>query len=172
MAERDEAEKLRQDALDRLHVVDTPEERAYDDITRLAADMCGTPMALISLSDHERQWFKSRVGIQVQELPRENSFCSHALLAPHEVMVIEDTAKDQRFATHPLVTGDPNIRFYAGAPLLTQSGHSMGAICVIDTVPRQLDAKQLETLQFMAQQVMVMLESRVPPEKPSVKSPD
>ncbi len=172
MSKTDEGEKLRQDALDRLHVVETPEERAYDDITRLAADMCGTPMALISLSDHERQWFKSRVGIQVQELPRENSFCSHALLAPHEVMVIEDTAKDERFATHPLVTGDPNIRFYAGAPLLTQSGHSMGAICVIDTVPRQLDAKQLETLQFMAQQVMVMLESRVPPEKPSVKSPD
>ncbi len=172
MTERHEDEKLRQDALDRLHVVDTPEERAYDDITRLAADICGTPMALISLSDHERQWFKSRVGIQVQELPRENSFCSHALLAPNEVMVIEDTAQDQRFATHPLVTGDPNIRFYAGAPLLTQAGHSMGAICVIDTVPRQLDAKQLETLQFMAQQVMVMLESRVPPETSSVKSPD
>ncbi|MDP2817757.1 MAG: GAF domain-containing protein [Polaromonas sp.] len=172
MTERDERETLRQAALDRLHVVDSPEERAYDDITRLAADVCGTPMALISLSDHERQWFKSRVGIQVQELPRENSFCSHALLTPHDVMVIEDTAKDDRFASHPLVTGTPHIRFYAGAPLLTQAGHAMGAICVVDTVPRQLDAKQLQTLQFMAQQVMVMLESREPPGTTPVKSPN
>lgn len=172
MDERSKQEKLRQDALDRLHVVDTPEERAYDDITRLAADVCGTPIALISLSDHERQWFKSRVGLQVQESPREDSFCSHALRTPHELMVIEDTSKDDRFASHPLVTGNPHIRFYAGAPLLTQAGYSMGAICVIDTVPRQLDAKQLQTLQFMAQQVMVMLESRLPPGTPPFSSPD
>jgi GAF domain-containing protein len=170
MAERNEGEKLRQDALDRLHIVDTPEEQAYDDITRLAADVCGTPIALISLSDHERQWFKSRVGLQVLQLPRENSFCSHALQTPHELMVIEDTSKDDRFANHPLVIGTPHIRFYAGAPLLTLAGHSLGAICVIDTVPRQLDAKQLQTLQFMAQQVMVMLESRLPPGATPVKS--
>ncbi|WP_395057282.1 GAF domain-containing protein [Polaromonas sp.] len=172
MSQKDEREKLRQDALDRLYVVDTLEEQAYDDITRLAADVCGTPIALISLSDHERQWFKSRVGLQVQEMPRENSFCSHTLLAPQEVMVIEDTAKDGRFASHPLVTGDPHIRFYAGAPLLTQAGHFMGAICVIDTVPRQLDAEQLQTLQFMAQQVMVMLESRLPLATTPVNTPD
>ncbi|MDP2035721.1 MAG: GAF domain-containing protein [Polaromonas sp.] len=172
MADSDEIERLRQHALDRLQVVDSPEERAYDDITRLAADVCGTPMALISLSDHERQWFKSRVGLQVQELPRENSFCSHVLRTPQEVMVIEDTAKDDRFAKHPLVTGSPHIRFYAGAPLLTSDGFSMGAICVVDTVPRQLDANQLQTLQFMAQQVMIMLESRLPPEARPANAPN
>lgn len=172
MAETEKKEELRQHALDRLQVVDTPEERAYDDITRLAADVCGTSMALISLSDHERQWFKSRVGLQVREMPRENSFCSHVLRTPQEVMVIEDTAEDDRFATHPLVTGTPHIRFYAGAPLLTRDGFSMGAICVIDTVPRQLDATQLQTLQFMAQQVMVMLESRSPPGTTPATLPD
>lgn len=166
MAEKNEREKLRQSALDRLQIVDSAEERAYDDITRLAADVCGTPIALISLSDHDRQWFKSRIGLQMQQAPRENSFCSHALATPQDVMVIEDTEKDARFSGHPLVTGDPKIRFYAGAPLLTGDGHFMGAICVIDTVPRQLDAAQLQTLQFMAQQVMVMLESRTAVDKP------
>ncbi|GAB3484002.1 GAF domain-containing protein [Polaromonas eurypsychrophila] len=161
MTERDEGEKLRQDALDRLHVVDTPEEQAYDDITRLAADMCGTPIALISLSDNNRQWFKSRIGLQIKEMPRENSFCSHALLSPQDLMIIKDTAQDERFVSHPLVTGEPNIRFYAGAPLLTRDGHAVGAICVIDMMPRELSTKQLEELQFLAQQVVVMLESRV-----------
>ncbi len=166
MIERDEREISRQNALNRLQVVDTPEERAYDDITRLAADACGTPIALISISDNNRQWFKSRVGLQLSELPRENSFCSHALMAPQDMMIIGDTAKDERFANHPLVIGEPNIRFYAGAPLLTRDGHAIGAICVIDTMPRELNAKQLEELQFLAQQVMVMLESKVAPRPP------
>lgn len=154
-------EKARQHALNRFKVLDTPEEQGYDDITRMAADVCGTPMALISLSDHDRQWFKSRVGMQATQSPRENSFCMHALASPLEMLVVQDTSKDQRFVDHPMVIGEPNIRFYAGAPLLSVDGHAIGAICVIDTKPRVLDAGQLEALQFMAQQVMAMLESRV-----------
>jgi len=156
-------EKSRQQALESMQVLDTPDERAYDDITRLAADLCGTPIALISLTDNHRQWFKSRMGLQVREMPRENSFCSHALETSPGLMIVQDTATDTRFVSHPLVTGDPRIRFYAGAPLLTQDGHMLGALCVVDTVPRRLETKQLEQLQFMAQQVMVMLESRVVP---------
>ena len=155
-----DGEKARQDALNRLQLLDTPEEQAYDDITRLAAHVCGTPIALISLTDGDRQWFKSRVGLQVRDAPRESSFCSHALKSPQEVMIVQDATKDHRFATHPLVTGAPFIRFYAGAPLLTLDGHAIGTICVIDTKPRVLDPQQLETLQFMSRQVMVMLESR------------
>ena len=154
------SEKVRQLALNRLQVLDTPEEQAYDDITRLAADVCGTPIALISLSDSHRQWFKSRMGLQAREMPRENSFCAHALQTPHSMMIVPDTSIDERFVNHPLVTGEPKIRFYAGAPLLTHDGHMLGALCVIDTVPRKLDVGQLEELQFMAQQVMVMLENR------------
>ena len=155
--------RLAQEALNRLQVLDTPDEQAYDDITRLAADTCGTPMALISLSDTNRLWFKSRLGLQVQEVPRENTFCAHALLSPNDLMVVQDTFRDARFCDHPMVTGEPRIRFYAGAPLLTSEGHAIGAICVIDTVPRQLDAAQLESLQYMAQQVIAMLEGRSPP---------
>lgn len=163
MTERDDGEKLRQDALDRLRVVDTPEESAYDDITRLAAEVCGTPIALISLTDNHRQWFKSRIGFQAREMPRENSFCSHALNTLHSMLIVPDASADQRFVNHPLVTGDPKIRFYAGAPLLTRDGHMLGALCVVDTIPRELDARQMGELLFMAQQVMVMLESRESP---------
>lgn len=153
-------ERSRQQALESLQVLDTPEEQAYDDITRLAADVCGTPIALISLSDNHRQWFKSRMGLQVREMPREDSFCSHALKTPYSMMIVPDTSSDERFINHPLVTGEPKIRFYAGAPLLTRDGHMLGALCVVDTVPRELDVKQLEELQFMAQQVLVMLQAR------------
>ena len=153
-------EKARQLALQRLQVLDTPEEQAYDDITRLAADICGTPIALISLTDSHRQWFKSRMGLQAREMPRENSFCAHALKTPHSMMIVPDASSDERFFDHPSVTGGPKIRFYAGAPLLTQDGNMLGALCVVDTVPRKLDVGQLEELQFMAQQVMVMLENR------------
>jgi GAF domain-containing protein len=153
-------EKARQLALKRLQVLDTPEEQAYDDITRLAADLCGTPIALISLTDSHRQWFKSRIGLQAREMPRENSFCAHVLKTPNSMLIVPDASSDKRFFDHPSVTGGPKIRFYAGAPLLTQDGHMLGALCVVDTVPRNLDVGQLEELQFMAQQVLVMLENR------------
>lgn len=160
MNPRIDDEKARQQALERLQVLDTPDERAYDDMTRLAADLCGTPIALISLTDNHRQWFKSRVGLQAREMPRENSFCSHALETSPGLLIIENALLDARFIGHPLVVGDPKIRFYAGAPLLTRDGHILGALCVIDTIPRHLEIQQLEELQFMAQQVMVMLDSR------------
>ena len=161
MVNQNDSESVRQKALDDLHVLDTLEEQAYDDITRMAAYVCGTPIALISLSDHERQWFKSRVGLQVAQIPREHGFCDTACRVPHKVMIVEDTLKDERFATHPLVTHDPYFRFYAGAPLLTAGGHAIGTICVIDNEPRKLNSGQLDELQFLAQQVIVMLESRL-----------
>jgi GAF domain-containing protein len=160
-------EKARQQALERLQVLDTPDEQAYDDITSLAADLCGTPMALISLTDNHRQWFKSRVGLQAREMPRENSFCSHALETSPGLLIIENALLDARFTGHPLVVGEPKIRFYAGAPLLTREGHLLGALCVIDTIPRHLEIQQLEELQFMAQQVMIMLDSRPAPQLPA-----
>lgn len=154
-------EAARQNALNQLHIVDTPDEQAYDDITSLAATSCGAPIALISLADNHRHWFKSRVGVQFQESPRENSFCSAALHTADEIFIIEDASKDERFANHVYVVANPYIRFYAAVPLLTSDGYAIGTICVIDTVVRTLSKKQLENLRFLAQQVMVTLESRM-----------
>lgn len=147
-------------ALQALNVMDSPEERAYDDITRLAATVCGTPIALVSLVDGSRQWFKSRVGLQAKETPREQAFCAHAIRTPDRAMVVNDAQADPRFADNALVTGDPNIRFYAGAPLVTSSGHALGTLCVIDTVPRDITPEQLQELSFLASQVIATLEAR------------
>ncbi|RCW64440.1 GAF domain-containing protein [Pseudorhodoferax soli] len=153
-------ERARIAALQALNVMDSPEERAYDDITRLAASVCGTPMALVSLVDGTRQWFKSRVGLQAKETPRELAFCAHAIQTPGEVMVVQDAQADPRFENNALVTGDPNIRFYAGAPLVTSAGHALGTLCVIDTVPRGITAAQMEELEFLANQVIAAMEAR------------
>ena len=134
---QDEYNRLQE--LKRLLVIDTSEERAYDDITHLAVEMSGAPIALISLVDETRQWFKARIGLQAQQTPRENSFCSFAIQRPSEVMVVHDALQDPRFATHPLVTGTPNIRFYVGAPLVTSNGQALGTLCVIDTKPRDME---------------------------------
>lgn len=153
-------EQLRLQALQRLMVMDSCEETAFDDLTRMAADVFGTPIALISLVDGSRQWFKSRVGLQAQQTPREHAFCAHAIEAPNEVMVVRDALSDPRFTANPLVKGDPNIRFYAGAPLVTTSGLALGTLCVIDSKPREPSPQDLETLQFMAAQVIALLEER------------
>lgn len=165
MQDKNLDETARQNAVNRLQIVDTPDEQAYDDITRLAANMCGAPMALITLVDKQRQWFKSRVGFQLTESPRENSFCSAAINKADEILIIEDASKDERFANHVYVVANPYIRFYAAVPLLTSDGYAVGTICVIDTVARTLSEKQFENLRFLAQQVMVMLESRALPDQ-------
>lgn len=161
---RDEAEHeaRRQRALEALGVLDTPDERAYDDLTRLAAARLGAPIALISLVDGRRQWFKSRVGLQVQETPREYSFCSVAIRNPGNVMQIGDAAADARFRNNPLVTGEPRIRAYLGVPLRTRSGDAVGTLCVIDRVERTFDARQIEELKFLADQVVNALEAGAP----------
>ncbi|MEJ7849017.1 MAG: diguanylate cyclase [Pyrinomonadaceae bacterium] len=153
-------ESARLAALYDHQILDTLGESEYDDITLLAAQICKTPIALISLVDDSRLWFKSSVGIDIQEMPREDAFCSFAITMPHETMVVADTLEDDRFSTHPAVTGDPNIRFYAGAPLLTNDNLALGTLCVMDSKPRELTRQQVEALQALARQLSLRLELR------------
>jgi signal transduction histidine kinase len=146
-------------ALNRYAVLDTPAEPSFDDLTRLAAHICGTPMALISLLDEHRQWFKSRVGLEVTETPREIAFCSHAI-QQDRIMVVPDASCDERFHDNPLVTGSPEIRFYAGVPLITADAQPLGTLCVLDRQARGLSPAQSEALQALARQVMSQLELR------------
>jgi two-component system cell cycle sensor histidine kinase/response regulator CckA len=157
-APADEAGRL--DALRRYRLLETPPEDSLDDLTRLAAYVCQTPIALLTLIDGHRQWFKSRIGLSLSETPRELSFCGHALHAP-DVLVVRDTHEDHRFADNPLVLGDPNIRSYAGAPLRTADGHAIGTIAVADVVARDLTPEQLGALQVLARQAMAQLELRL-----------
>ncbi|HVG31369.1 MAG TPA: ATP-binding protein [Pyrinomonadaceae bacterium] len=155
----DEAARL--DALRRCEVLDTAPEAAFDDIARLAAHICATPFALVSLVDENRQWFKARVGIDVSQTPRDESFCAHAILEHPSVFVVPDALADKRFARNPLVLGGPGIRFYAGVPLVTSGGHALGTLCVIDTVPRTLDAEQEKALTVLAHHAASQLELRL-----------
>jgi len=154
------AEERRQEVLDRYGILDTPDEKAFDDITRLAAFVCETPTALISFVDRDRQWFKGRFGLEVRETPRVLSFCARAIETPEQVMVVPDATRDARFADNPLVTECPKIRFYAGAPMISPEGAALGTICVIDQAARQLSAAQVEALATLARQVVGLLELR------------
>lgn len=144
-------------ALKRYQVLDTAEESGFDDITALASEICGTPIALISLLDEKRQWFKSRVGLDATETPREISFCGHAIHG-RDIFEIPNALKDERFADNPLVAGAPDIRFYAGMPLVTAEGHAMGTLCVIDRAERRLNAFQRSALERLAKQAVSRME--------------
>lgn len=152
-------EDERINALRRTGVLDTDPERNYDDLTFVASLICGTPIALISLVDSGRQWFKSRVGLEVSQTSRDSSFCAHAI-HDSKIMVVHDTLEDPRFVDNPLVTGDPGIRFYAGAPLTSTEGFAFGTICVIDRVPRDLTEPQHRALEALSRQVSSLLELR------------
>lgn len=155
-----ENEEERMTALREYSILDTMAEQVYDDITMLASWVCDAPIALISLVDSDRQWFKSRVGLAATQMPREYGFCAHAILNPDEVMIVPDALNDPRFASNPHVMGEPNIRFYAGAPLVTSSGASLGTVCVIDHVPRTLENEQIDALRALSRQVVAQMELR------------
>ena len=157
MPSNDEKERLR--ALEELGILDTPPEEIYDDIVRLAAQVCATPIALITFVDGTRQWFKANIGMKVRETPRDVAFCAHAILED-DLMEIHDALLDDRFTHNPLVERDPYIRFYAGAPLITAAGHALGTLCAIDRQPRRLTEEQRESLRALSRLVVRELERR------------
>ena len=154
---RNEVRRLK--VLWQYDVLDTVPEEVFDDLTDIAAHICEAPVALISLVDENRQWFKSRVGVSLQETSRDISVCAHAILSD-ELLVISDATKDARFRDNPVVTGPLKIRFYAGAPLITPDGHALGTLCVLDKKPRKLRVAQLKALRVLARHVVSQLELR------------
>ncbi len=152
-------EIARLNALSQYQILDTPAEKAFDDFTFLAAQICRTPIALISLVDGNRQWFKSKVGLTAPETSRDLAFCAYTILQ-QKPLVVRNALADSRFAKNSLVLCDPNIRFYAGAPLITPEGFAMGSLCVIDIVPRDLSLEQVEALRVLSDQVIGQLELR------------
>ena len=151
-------EQQRLSALRAYDILDTPAENEFDELTKLASEICQTPVALITLLDGSRQWFKSAVGTEVRETPKEHAFCAHTIAKPEAMMIVEDLRTDQRFQTNPLVTGDPNVVFYAGVSLISEGGFPLGTLCVLDVKPKELNAQQILCLEVLAKQVMTQIE--------------
>jgi two-component system, NtrC family, sensor kinase len=147
-------------SLQKYAILDTEPEQAFDDLTLLASFVCKTPIALISLVDEDRQWFKSKVGMDASQTPRDIAFCSVAIQQT-DVMVVPDTLQDERFRNNPLVIAGPRIRFYAGAPLINDEGYALGTLCVVDRTPREFGADQKEALQALGRLVLAQLEFRL-----------
>jgi GAF domain-containing protein len=152
-------EEARIIALQKYAILDTDPEQSFDDLTLLASYVCKTPMALISLVDEDRQWFKSRVGVEASETSRDIAFCSTAILQS-DIFVVPDALADERFRDNPLVVSDPHIRFYAGAPLVNEDGYALGTLCVVDRTPRELAPDQKEALKALSRLVLAQLEFR------------
>jgi GAF domain-containing protein len=152
-----EAQRLA--ALKEYHILDTAAEQLYNDLTELAAYVCNVPVAMVSFVDESRQWFKSQVGLNPRETPRDAAFCAHAILQS-EPLIVRDAMKDERFADSDLVTSSPHIRFYAGFPLINPEGFALGTLCAIDRKPRQLSAGQMRAMLSLSRQVMGLLELR------------
>lgn len=153
---KDERARLR--ALEAYALLDSPPERNLDDLVALTARILGTPIALVTLLGAERQWFKARFGLEVEHIPRAHAFCAHTILEPDGCLVVEDATQDPRFADSALVTGELELRFYAGVPLLTEAGHAIGTLCVLDTAPRRITADQIASLQDIARAVITTLD--------------
>jgi len=156
-AQLPENEQQRLRALQASGILDSASERAYDELTELAATICGTPVAILSLIDSDRQWFKSRVGVSFQQTSRDVAFCAHTILQ-RDLLVVPDAVSDERFADNPLVTSEPHVRFYAGAPLITHDGHTLGTLCVLDYVTRNLSDQQREALRVLSSQAVSQIE--------------
>lgn len=153
-------EQARLKALRDLELLDTEPEAEFDELVRRAADATGAPVAVITLVDEARQWFKARVNLELEATDRDLSFCAHAILTPDDVTIVPDTLQDGRFSDNLLVTEDPNIRFYAGAPIFTPEGYAAGTLCVIDTAPRGLSEEQAQALRALAAEVSSQIERR------------
>ena len=145
--------------LHQYHILDTPPEQIFDDLVALAAQICETPVALISLVDENRQWFKAALGVNESETPRDISFCGHAILG-EDVFEVSDATKDGRFRDNPLVTNEPHVRFYAGAPLKSPEGHNLGTLCVIDHEARFLSEAEHDALEALARLTVQLMDKR------------
>ena len=152
-------EPARLAALQKYAILDSEPEQAFDDLVQLASFICDTPIAMISLVDENRQWFKSKIGVSVSETPREIAFCNTAI-RQSDIFVVPDTLNDERFRSNPLVTSEPKIRFYAGAPLINEEGYALGTICVVDKTPREFTPAQQAALKALSRLVLAQMEFR------------
>jgi GAF domain-containing protein len=159
-ADRPDNEEERLKALNDLDILDTEPEAEFDELVRRAAEATGAPIAVMTLVDEARQWFKARVNLELESTDRDLAFCAHAILTPDDLTVVPDTREDDRFNDNLLVTEDPNIRFYAGAPIFTPDGFPIGTLCVIDDAPRDLTSVQAQQLRELAAEVSRQIERR------------